>query len=136
MTIKYFYSTILPELNYTGGIIITDSIIEEIIESWHERPVRLFLALLLLWMILAITTIAGELITVYIIGILAIILFIGGILLVFSIKPMECKNAAWMTGIAFFLLWDSMKGLEIFKISFLNATDFLELTAIAFVIFG
>ena len=67
---------------------------------------------------------------------LAIILFTGGILLVFSIKPREYKSAAWMSGIAFFLLWNSMESIRALKISFLNGTDFLELTAIIFILIG
>jgi len=93
-----------------------------------------FFALLLIGALLVIMAEAGKLIIACIVGITALILFTGGILLVFSIKPREYKNAAWMSGIAFFLLQDSMEDIRALKISFLNAIDILELTSIAFIL--
>ena len=79
---------------------------------------------------------AEETVIASTIGIIALILFAGGLLLVFSIKPREYKSATWMSGIAFYLLWNSMEGIKTSEISFLNAINILELTAIAFTLIG
>jgi hypothetical protein len=108
--------------------------IGEIIKYSHERPVRVLFALLLLWIMTLIIVMAGELVIVCIGGATALILFMGGLLLIFSIKPRGYKSATWMTGIAFYLLLDFVESIETLSISFLNATSILTWTAVAFIL--
>jgi len=98
--------------------------------------VQTLFALLLLWVTVAMAVIAEKLIIIYISAVIALLLFIGGVLLIFSTKPREYKSAAWMTGIAFLLIWNFTEDVKMLEISLLNATDFLELTAIAFILLG
>jgi hypothetical protein len=81
-----------------------------------------------------IIVMAGGLVVVYIGGAIALILFIGGALLVFSIKPRGYRSATWMTGIAFYLLLDFMESIKTLGVSFLNATSILTWTAVAFIL--
>ena len=77
---------------------------------------------------------AEGLVITCVIGIIALMLFTGGILLVFSIKPREYKSAIWMTLIAFFLLWGPAESMAAMEIPFLSATDVLEIIAVVFML--
>ena len=77
---------------------------------------------------------AEELVLTCVIGIIALMLFTGGILLVFSIKPREYNSAIWMTLIAFFLLWGHVESIAALEISFLSAINILETIAVVFML--